>query len=273
MPEPDPVVVAAPASARRSARGATAVLVLAVLLFGGPLATLLFGRAAAGTDWRSASQRSTGLAPDPASTPEAVVQVYAGRAFGWRGAFADHTWLAAKPAGSLRYTRYEVIGWYAGDGRSVVSVSDRRAPDAEWYGNPPRLVREVRGPAAEAVIGRLPAAVAGYPFATSYRAWPGPNSNTFVAHLGRALPELRLALPPTAIGKDFVPLDRMLALGLLPMLSGALAGVVVVSLVHGTVFGITVGFGSALIGEAVDYAIYFFVQSGRSGLAHWRRAF
>jgi predicted exporter len=66
---------------------------------------------------------------------------------------------------------------------------------------------------------------------------------------------------------------RLLALGLLPMLSGALAGVVVVSLVHGTVFGITVGFGSALIGEAVDYAIYFFVQSGRMGQDHWRRVF
>lgn len=66
---------------------------------------------------------------------------------------------------------------------------------------------------------------------------------------------------------------RVLALGLLPMLSGALAGVVVVSLVHGTVFAITVGFGSALIGEAVDYAIYFFVQSGRMGLATWRRLF
>lgn len=66
---------------------------------------------------------------------------------------------------------------------------------------------------------------------------------------------------------------RLLALGLLPMLSGALAGVVVVSLVYGTVFGITVGFGSALIGEAVDYAIYFFVQSGRTGLAQWRRSF
>ncbi|AOW12892.1 hypothetical protein LPB72_18095 [Hydrogenophaga crassostreae] len=66
---------------------------------------------------------------------------------------------------------------------------------------------------------------------------------------------------------------RLLALGLLPMLSGALAGAVVVSLVYGTVFGITVGFGSALIGEAVDYAIYFFVQSGRLGLTHWRRSF
>ncbi len=66
---------------------------------------------------------------------------------------------------------------------------------------------------------------------------------------------------------------RLLALGLLPMLSGALAGVVVVSLVHGEVFGITVGFGSALIGEAVDYAIYFFVQSGRMGLRTWRKTF
>jgi hypothetical protein len=207
---PDSAAVAVPGDARRIGRAARVALLVAVVLFGGPLATLLSGRAAAGTDWRSASHRSTGLAPDPATTPEAVVQVYAGRAFGWRGAFADHTWLAAKPAGGDRYTRFEVIGWYAGGGRSVVSVSDRRAPDAEWYGNPPRLVRELRGPAAEAVIARLPAAVDSYPHATTYRAWPGPNSNTFVAHLGRALPELRLALPPTAIGKDFVPLGRML---------------------------------------------------------------
>ena len=66
---------------------------------------------------------------------------------------------------------------------------------------------------------------------------------------------------------------RLLLLGLLPMLSGAVAGVVVVSWVYGTVFAITVGFGSALIGEAVDYAIYFFVQSGRLGMSHWRKTF
>ena len=66
---------------------------------------------------------------------------------------------------------------------------------------------------------------------------------------------------------------RLLGLGLLPVASGALAGVVAVSLVHGTVFGITVGFGSALIGEAVDYSIYYFVQSGSSGLDTWRRRF
>ncbi len=66
---------------------------------------------------------------------------------------------------------------------------------------------------------------------------------------------------------------RLMSLGLLPVASGALAGVVAVSLVHGEVFGITVGFGAALIGEAVDYAIYYFVQSGPLGLAGWRQRF
>jgi predicted exporter len=66
---------------------------------------------------------------------------------------------------------------------------------------------------------------------------------------------------------------RLVTLGLLPVVSGALAGIVAVSLVHGTVFGITVGFGSALIGEAVDYSIYYFVQSGRLGADTWRARF
>ena len=66
---------------------------------------------------------------------------------------------------------------------------------------------------------------------------------------------------------------RLMTLGLLPVVSGALAGVVAVSLAYGTVFGITVGFGSALIGEAVDYSIYYFVQSGRLGVDNWRSRF
>ncbi|HEX6734707.1 MAG TPA: MMPL family transporter [Azonexus sp.] len=66
---------------------------------------------------------------------------------------------------------------------------------------------------------------------------------------------------------------RLLGMGLLPVVSGSLAAVVAVSLAYGTVFGITVGFGSALIGEAVDYSIYYFVQSGRSGIDAWKRRF
>ncbi|HEY5000164.1 MAG TPA: MMPL family transporter, partial [Usitatibacter sp.] len=58
-----------------------------------------------------------------------------------------------------------------------------------------------------------------------------------------------------------------LGLGLLPVASGALAGIAAVSLGFGAVHGITLGFGTTLIGEAVDYSIYLFVQSERSGAA------
>lgn len=179
------------------------------LLLAGPLLNLAFGKVALSADWRTATHRSAGLAPDPASHREPVVQVYASRAFAWRGAFADHTWIAVKPEGASAYTRYEVIGWYAGGGRSVVSESSARAPDAEWYGAPPRLVRDLRGAGAQAVIDRLDKAVASYPYPDEYRVWPGPNSNTFVAHLGRAIPELRLAMPSTAIGKDYVSIREI----------------------------------------------------------------
>jgi len=56
-----------------------------------------------------------------------------------------------------------------------------------------------------------------------------------------------------------------LALGFLPVISGALAGIAAVSLGFGEVHGITLGFGTALIGEAVDYSIYLFVQSEQGG--------
>lgn len=54
---------------------------------------------------------------------------------------------------------------------------------------------------------------------------------------------------------------RMLVLGLLPVLSGVIAGIAVVSLAFGFVHGITLGFGVTLIGEAVDYAIYLLTQT------------
>jgi predicted exporter len=52
-----------------------------------------------------------------------------------------------------------------------------------------------------------------------------------------------------------------LVLGLLPVASGALAGVAAVALGFGAVHGITLGFGITLIGESVDYSVYFFIQS------------
>lgn len=56
-----------------------------------------------------------------------------------------------------------------------------------------------------------------------------------------------------------------LGLGLLPVASGALAAVAAVSLGFGEVHGLTLGFGTTLIGEAVDYSIYLFIQSHCAG--------
>jgi predicted exporter len=52
-----------------------------------------------------------------------------------------------------------------------------------------------------------------------------------------------------------------LALGLAPVASGAVIGIAAVALGFGVVHGITLGFGITLIGESVDYSIYFFVAS------------
>jgi predicted exporter len=67
-----------------------------------------------------------------------------------------------------------------------------------------------------------------------------------------------------------------LGLGLLPVATGALAGVAAVALGFGAVHGLTLGFGITLIGESVDYSIYFFIQSLHRGMAGppgdaWRR--
>jgi len=154
--------------------------------------------------WWAARRDSSGQAPDPATTPEAVAQVYAARAVGWRGVLGVHTWIAVKPRGASAYTRYEVIGWGVDRGLTAIRVN-RGGPDDYWFGSRPELLVDQRGDGVDAVIAKVEAAVAAYPYPAIYRTWPGPNSNTFTAFVGRRVPELRLELPPTAIGKDYLP--------------------------------------------------------------------
>ena len=155
--------------------------------------------------WSEAGHGATGQAPASQHHPEAVAQVYAARTWGMRGALAVHTWFAVKPAGAGGYTRHEVIGWRLPRTGSARVRDASRAPDGLWFSNRPRLLAEVRGAAAAAAIDKIEAAAALYPHSREYRMWPGPNSNTFTAFVARRVPELRLALPPTAIGKDYLP--------------------------------------------------------------------
>lgn len=182
------------------------LVTLAALLsvtLAGPAYLLASGQIDLTMRWSEATHEPTGLAPDPATTPEAVVQVYGARAFNWRGAFAVHTWIAVKPRNAAAYTVYEVIGWRVWRGLSALAVSARGA-DRQWFGHDPELYVDRRGPAAAALIPQIEAAVARYPFADLYRIWPGPNSNTFTAYVGRQVPGLRLDLPATAVGKDYL---------------------------------------------------------------------
>jgi len=165
------------------------------------LAAAMAGRVA-GQDWRTASQEPVGLAPDPAKTPEAVVQVYAARVWGMRGVFGVHTWIAVKPAAAKQYTVYELIGWRLRY-QDTALVIRSRAPDARWFGSVPELVAEKRGAGVDELIRRIDRAARAYPWAREYTLWPGPNSNTFTAWVLRAVPELEADLPPTAIGKDY----------------------------------------------------------------------
>ena len=179
-------------------------------------------------DWGSADWSSARLLPPPAAKPAALVYVYAARTGRWKGIFAHHSWIVVKEKNAARYTRYDKVGW----GRPV--RTDGWPPDGRWFSNPPELVVAIEGEAAERLVPRVRAAVAGYPYGEwgRYRAWPGPNSNTFVAHVMREVPELSAVLPPTALGKDWHPTGSLL--GLTPSRTG-------IELSLGGVLGVAVG--------------------------------
>lgn len=153
-------------------------------------------------DWRTASREPAGIAPDPASTPEAVVQVYAAPTWGWRGWFAVHTWIATKRSGEDGYTVYEVVGWRKRRGLPVVRM-ERDAPDRYWYGERPELLADRRGEGVDELIDRIDAAARTYPWPDRYKAFPGPNSNTFIAWIVERVPELGVRLPFSAIGSGY----------------------------------------------------------------------
>jgi hypothetical protein len=182
-------------------RRVTVAVVLAYLPIA--LGYLAFSGQIGAADWRTASREPAGIAPDPATTPEAVVQVYSARAWSWRGWFGVHTWIAVKPSNASEFTVHEVMGWYIRRTGSAV-VSRNRPADGYWYGNRPELLGDIRGPGVDQIIERIDAAVKAYPYPDRYHVWPGPNSNTFTAYVLREVPELRVDLPPTAIGKDYL---------------------------------------------------------------------
>lgn len=179
------------------------------------------------SSWSAADWSSSRLLPPAASVPEAKVMILAARTGRWKSIFAEHMSLVLKPAGASAWTRYDVVGWGSPVRRNAFP------PDATWYGNKPYVVREISGAAAAALIPRIEASIAAYPYSAtgSYAVWPGPNSNSFIAWLVRNTPGFTAELPPVAVGKDFLGLG--LGIARAPSGSGvtiSLAGVLGVTL-------------------------------------------
>lgn len=167
------------------------------------LVGVILSNCSANKDWRTASRESAGIAPNPAVTKEAVLHVYGARAWGWRGWFAIHTWIAAKRSGETTYTVYDVVGWRGNRGEPVLRIA-KDIPDRYWFGEKPRILKEHMGKGVDKLIDDVNKAANAYPWKTSYSVFPGPNSNTFIAWVAKQVPELELDLPFTAIGSGYV---------------------------------------------------------------------
>ena len=193
----------APAPSSRRFRRKTIVLsILALFLLPIAARAALYAYEGGQGSWRTADWSSTGSLPMASAEPEARVLIMSGRTGGWKGVFSVHSWVVFKPENGKAWRRYDVVGW----GNPV--RLNGWAPDGLWFGNKPQVVLDLRGTDATNAIPKIEAAIKSYNYANAgdYRIWPGPNSNTFVATVLRAIPEAETILPANAVGRDFRPL-------------------------------------------------------------------
>jgi hypothetical protein len=187
---------------RRFRRKTLVLTILALFLLPIAARAALYAYEGGPGSWRNADWSSTGSLPAASDEPAARVLIMSGRTGGWKGVFSVHSWVVFKPENGKAWRRYDVVGW----GEPL--RTNLRDPDGRWYGNVPQVVVDLRGQAAARAIPKIEAAVKAYQYANAgdYRIWPGPNSNTFVATVLRAIPEAEAILPANAVGRDFRPL-------------------------------------------------------------------
>ncbi len=176
----------------------------------GPLFLLLSGKVSLHDNYLTASRESANLAPNPDLHQEAIIQVYAARAFNWRGLFASHCWIALKAKNAKNYTVYQVMGWRRFSNLPVVVIEDDIA-DRIWFNQKPQIILDIRNQAAQDMIAQIDAAARQFPYSENYVLWPGPNSNSFIAYIARKVPQLGLVMPSNAIGKDYLAQDQFFA--------------------------------------------------------------
>jgi hypothetical protein len=110
--------------------------------------------------------------------------VFAAPAVSWRGIFSVHTWIAVKPTGAPRFTRYEVLGFGVANGAPAVRI-DRMGPDNYWFGARPQILLDRRGAGVDEMIAQVRAAAANYPYPKPAKPEPKRRAKTRLV-LGRA---------------------------------------------------------------------------------------
>lgn len=179
----------------------TLIMLLIFIVFLVPILAraALYAAGSAPRSWRDADWSSTGALPPASQFEPARLVIFTGTTGGWKGVLAVHSWIVLKPKNAREWTRYDVVGW----GNPV--RTNGWPADGRWFGNMPVAIADVSGAEAEGLIPKVESAVRSYTYshAGDYRIWPGPNSNSFTAAILRAVPELKTALPPNAIGRDF----------------------------------------------------------------------
>lgn len=146
--------------------------------------------------------------------------------------------------------------WSSADGQRALLIAETRAAGSDTDGQARALALIKSSFAAAApASGQLRLLLSGPAvFAVAARAT--------IEHEAKRLSIVSSVLIATLLLLVYRSVTTLL-LGLLPVVSGALAGVAAVALGAGVVHGVTLGFGITLIGESVDYSIYLFVQSHR----------
>ncbi|HEX7416941.1 MAG TPA: MMPL family transporter, partial [Steroidobacteraceae bacterium] len=167
--------------------------------------------------------------------------------------------------------------WGSADGQRALLIARTRAAGSDTDGQQRAIaaIRQAFAAAAHEVAGaqegKLRLAMSGPAvFAVSARATI-KHEAVLLSMLSSSVIVVLLLLVYRSV--------TALLLGLLPVATGALAGVAAVSVGFGVVHGITLGFGITLIGESVDYSIYLFIQSREAAAdagarsSHWVRTF
>ncbi|QDU66449.1 DUF3750 domain-containing protein [Engelhardtia mirabilis] len=117
----------------------------------------------------------------------------------WYTRFASHTWIDVRERRGGAWRRLEIPTPTSGAVDAPIA-RDEAFEDERW-GRSVRVLALIAGDDASAVATQLRQRTASYD--QTYRAWPGPNSNTFVERLLRETDGIAAQLDHNAVGKDW----------------------------------------------------------------------